>query len=301
LRFSVVIPTFNRKDVLRKCLTALQSQDYPDYEVLVVDGGSDGTEQMMAQEFPRFRYLYEPRSGPSVARNLGIQVATGEIVAFTDDDCLVPPNWLSRLADGYQRYPEVYGVAGSCTPPESVWRANVLARQELWHTWYAYGLSPDKAEYVASGLSVPGSTSNVSYRRSILLDVGGFSTSFARHIAGEERELRERLCARGYDCYLYVPVNVLHMRTYVWNDFFTQAFEMALGVRRHLQRRARGQSTLQETDRMKRDRIPGLNKAMGHHDWKLVSALIGERAIYLIGRLLPEAVTLRLITFISKL
>ncbi|CAG0970165.1 partial heptose III glucuronosyltransferase, partial [Gammaproteobacteria bacterium] len=112
MRFSVVIPTFNRKDILRQCLKSLQAQDFTDFEVLVVDGGNDGTEEMLAREFPGFRYLREERSGPSVARNLGIEQATGEIVAFTDDDCLPPPDWLSKMADGYRRYPTVSGVAG---------------------------------------------------------------------------------------------------------------------------------------------------------------------------------------------
>ena len=197
MRFSVVIPTFNRKDILRQCLKSLQAQDYPDFEVLVVDGGNDGTDEMLAREFPGFRYLRETRSGPSVARNLGIQHATCDIVAFTDDDNIVPPNWLARFADGYQRHPEVSGVAGRCEPPEHVWRKNVLARQELWGTWYTYGLTPDRAEFLGGELEVPGATNNVSYRRSVLLQVGGFSTTFARHIAGEERELRERICAQG--------------------------------------------------------------------------------------------------------
>ncbi len=70
MKLSVVIPTFNRQDTLRQCLTALAAQDYPDYEVLVVDGGRDGTDEMMAREFPLFLYLREERSGPSVARNL---------------------------------------------------------------------------------------------------------------------------------------------------------------------------------------------------------------------------------------
>lgn len=301
MRFSVVVPTFNRKAILRHCLTALAAQDYPDYEVLVVDGGHDGTDHMMAQEFPQFRYLFEGRSGPSVARNLGIQEATGEIVAFTDDDNVAPPDWLSQLADGYRRHPEVSGVAGRCEPPEAVWRTNVFARQELWGTWHMYGLTPDRAEYLADGLGVPGATNNVSYRRTCLLDVQGFSTNFAAHIAGEERELRERLVARGYDHYLYVPVKVLHLRSYSLKGFFTQSLETALGVRRHRQRRARGGSQLEETERLKRGRIPGLREARAQRDWKLVVVLLADRLVYFVGRLLPERADLGLIRLISKL
>ena len=301
MRFSVVIPTFNRKDMLRRCLTALAVQDYPDYEVLVVDGGSDGTEQMMAQEFPRFRYLRETRSGPSVARNLGIHEASGDIVAFTDDDNVAPPDWLSRLADGYRRYPEVSGVAGRMEPPEEVWRSNVFARQELWATWYAYSLTPDRPEYVADGLNVPGATNNVSYRRSVLLEVGGFSSGLAAHIAGEERDLRERICAKGYNRFLYMPVKVLHLRSYTWKGFLTQTLETALGVNRYHRRQDGGASTLREIERLKAGRFPGLREAVTVRDWQLAAVLLAERAVYLVGRLLPEALTLRLISYISKL
>ena len=301
MRLSVVIPTFNRKDVLRQCLKSLQAQDYADFEVLVVDGGNDGTDEMLAHEFPGFRYLRETRSGPSVARNLGIQHATGDIVAFTDDDNVAPPDWLSRFADAYQRHPEVSGVAGRCEPPEEVWRTNVLARQELWGTRYTYGLTPDRAEFVGGELEVPGATNNVSYRRAVLLQVGGFSTTFARHIAGEERELRERICAQGYTCFLYVPVKVLHLRSYTWKGFFTQSLETALGVRRHLQRRAHNTQLPDPTDLVNRGKIPGLRQAIAVRDLKLASVLLGERVVYALGRLLPERATLWLISVIGHL
>ncbi|MBI5300719.1 MAG: glycosyltransferase family 2 protein [Chloroflexi bacterium] len=301
MRFSVVIPTFNRKDVLRQCLKSLQAQDHPDFEVLVVDGGNDGTDELLAREFPDFRYLRETRSGPSVARNLGIQHATGDIIAFTDDDNVAPPDWLARIADGYARHPEVSGVAGRCEPPEDVWRKNVLARQELWGTWYTYGLTPDRAEFVGGELDVPGATNNVSYRRAVLLQVGGFATTFTRHIAGEERELRERIYAQGYTRFLYVPVKVLHLRSYTWTGFFTQSLETALGVRRHLQRRARDAQPPDPTDRVNRGKIPGLRQAIAARDLKLIAVLIIERVVYSLGRILPERSVLELIAFISNL
>jgi len=77
LRFSIVIPTYNRKDTLRRCLAAATSQDYPDYEVIVVDDAStDGTDEMVRREFPQVRYIrQEPNRGPAAARNRGIEAA----------------------------------------------------------------------------------------------------------------------------------------------------------------------------------------------------------------------------------
>jgi O-antigen biosynthesis protein len=302
MRISVVVPTFNRKNILRQCLTALLAQDYADYEVIVVDDGStDGTGDMLAAEFPRVRYFRQVNQGQAVARNTGVQAAEGEIVAFTDDDNLVPSDWLSRHADGYRRYPEVSGVAGRMEPPEEVWRKNVFARHELWMTFYAYGLTPDRPEYVADGLGAPAATNNVSYRRSALLEVGGFSRKPSRLVVGEERELRERLCAHGYTHYLYLPVKVLHLRRYAWKGFLTQTLEAGVGVRQHHRRRAQERNTLVETERVKRGRFAGLHQAIAQRDVKLVVVLVTERIIYAIGRLLPDQITARLIRAISKL
>jgi glycosyltransferase involved in cell wall biosynthesis len=96
---SAVVPTFNRIATLRQTLTALAAQDYPDYEIIVVDdGSSDGTGDVVTREFPAVRYVRQPNRGPAAARNVGIRAALGDIVAFTDDDCLPPVDWLSRLA-----------------------------------------------------------------------------------------------------------------------------------------------------------------------------------------------------------
>ena len=78
----VIIPTYNRKDALRRCLAAVTNQDYPDYEVIVVDDGStDGTEDMVRREFPQAYYLrQQPNRGPAAARNRGIDAASGELL-----------------------------------------------------------------------------------------------------------------------------------------------------------------------------------------------------------------------------
>lgn len=131
MKFSVVIPTYNRAATLRQTLTALMAQDYPDYEIIVVDDGStDDTRAMIAREFPQVRYIYQQNRGPAAARNRGIAHARGEIIAFTDDDCVPPRDWLARLADGYARYPDVVGVGGYLEAPDEVLQRALLARYE---------------------------------------------------------------------------------------------------------------------------------------------------------------------------
>lgn len=236
MRFSIVIPTYNRKDLLRRCLAAATNQNYPEYEVIVVDDGStDGTGEMVRREFPQVCYIrQEPNRGPAAARNRGIEAATGEIVAFTDDDCLVPPDWLSRLADGYQRYPQIAGAGGYLEPPLEVRERNVYARYEWFMAQYKGDVLP--VEYQGGFETPGGGTSNMSYRRKILLDVSGFDEAFPL-AAGEDMDLKKRICDRGYSL-LYIPVGILHLRDYNREGFkeshVTRGRAAACFERKHL-------------------------------------------------------------------
>ena len=95
---SVIIPVFNDSERLRTCLRALSKQTYPGdrYEVVVVDNGSDESPAKMQGEFPGVVYAFEPRPGSYAARNKGIGMAKGEILAFTDSDCIPARDWLEK-------------------------------------------------------------------------------------------------------------------------------------------------------------------------------------------------------------
>ena len=87
ISISVVVPTFNRKDMLSRALLSIFSQSLEPFEVIVVDNGSnDNTQEMLRDEFPQVRLLLEPEKGVSRARNKGIYEATGEWIAFLDSD-----------------------------------------------------------------------------------------------------------------------------------------------------------------------------------------------------------------------
>lgn len=220
IRISVVIPTYNRKGLLRCCLEAVTRQDYPDYEVIVVDDGStDGTGEMVQREFPQVRYIrQEPNRGPAAARNRGIEAATGEIAAFTDDDCLVPQDFLAHLADGYRRYPEVAGVGGYLEAPDEVLPRNPFAQYEAHVTHYVYRAGPE--EYLGGFECPAGGTNSMSYQKEVLMAVGGFDETFPLP-GGEDADLKWRVVQRGYRL-LYVPVKVVHLRPYTFHHFWHQ-------------------------------------------------------------------------------
>ena len=116
--FSIVIPTYNRKPILEKCLGALETQHLPpdspvtDYEIVVVDDGStDGTVDWLNQAsdvFPHITLLLQTHLGPAAARNLGVQKAKGDFIIFVDSDLVVLEDFLHchgvALVEGEKQY-----------------------------------------------------------------------------------------------------------------------------------------------------------------------------------------------------
>lgn len=102
---SVVICTRNRVDVLRNCLISLREQTMKAFEVIVVDNApSDRATESLVKEFPEVNYILESRPGLDYARNTGARNATGDIVAYTDDDVELRPNWVEEISASFARY-----------------------------------------------------------------------------------------------------------------------------------------------------------------------------------------------------
>lgn len=237
LTFSVIIPTYKRLDRLKNCLMSVINQTYPkdQYEILVVEDGShSGADELvnkLAQENPdlTIKYFWRENAGPAAARNIGIKNATGEICAFTDDDCTVPNDWLARLADGFERHPQVVGVGGRMEPLENLAKTNPFAAYELYLTHKVFNLSPEREEFIAGIDSPIGAANNIAYRTKVLHEVGGFDESFKPYIPGEERNLKERICQLGYNKILYIPNKVTHHRDYDWKDFISYSYTAGIG------------------------------------------------------------------------
>ena len=111
---SIVVPTLNRKMHLRHCINSLMNLEYPfsKFEVIVVDNGStDGTTELLKTEFPKVRVIIEKRRNSCYARNTGWKNARGKIVAYTDDDCIVDSAWLKTLVSAFVSE-QIGGVGG---------------------------------------------------------------------------------------------------------------------------------------------------------------------------------------------
>jgi GT2 family glycosyltransferase len=232
---TVIVPTCGRPQVLRRCLEALTSLEYPDYEVLVVDNTPHlpGTDQVVAEYAARdrrVRYVAEPRRGASNARNRGLTEARGQIVAFADDDVLVDPGWLKALAAGFLD-DQVAGVTGLVLATELETPAQLLIEQ-----YGGYGKGCLRQRFDQTGVEteqdgrsrrveaasdlypyspgVFGSGANMAFRTDFLRRLGGFDPRLgpgATALSGEDIDVLLRVVLDGR-AIVYNPAAVVWHR-----------------------------------------------------------------------------------------
>lgn len=223
--FSVIVPTIGREG-LQNCLQKLFEQTYPKelFEVIVVEDGTGSATRQLTARYG-FTYLWQEHRGPAAARNLGVKHARGKILAFTDDDCGVPPDWLEKLAGGYRRYPQVVGVGGFMEAPPPLLLNNAYAQYESYMTHQVYRAGKEE---ILGGFEVPtGGTNNISYRKDLFEKLGGFDESFPA-AAGEDADFKKKVCDAGYSL-LYLPLKVEHDHSYSWSSFLKQSRDRGLG------------------------------------------------------------------------
>lgn len=190
MKISVIIPTYNRADLLEKCLESFCAQTFSpeDFEVLVIDDGSqDNTRNLLTKkQFPfTLRPFFQSHGGAAKARNHGIDNATGNILVFTDDDCFPNPTFLAAHWRSHQN-------SGN-----RVVRGPIL----LIPSWEEMeGKAPGWSHWSANFFC----TSNVSIRRDRLAEAGNFNERFTRW---EDAELGYRLRKLGLQ------------RNYIWDAF----------------------------------------------------------------------------------
>lgn len=182
-RVSVIVCTCNGAATLRECLDGLLAVDYPDYEVIVVNDGSADNTAAIAAGYP-FRLINTANQGLGCARNTGMQAATGEIVAYIDDDARPDPHWLRYLAETFMEGGWAAVGGPNLAPPRDGAIAACVANAPGGPTHVL--LSDREAEHV------PGC--NMAFRRSTLREVGGFDPQF--RVAGDDVDICWRLHAR---------------------------------------------------------------------------------------------------------
>jgi glycosyltransferase involved in cell wall biosynthesis len=227
--FSVVIPTYNRRALLERCLKALTDLDFPknEYEIIVVDDGSaDGTkEYLVGLKDPNIRVYLRDHGGPAKARNYGVRNAIGSNVAFTDDDCFVPGDWLSRLKEGLEKWPKAAAVGGYLEAPAEILSEKVVARLESLETREVY--KAGKEDYLGGFESPAGGTNNIVYRKAVFNKLNGFDENFPEP-AGEDADLKYRAVQMGFK-FGYIPLKVTHLDPYSFKTFLKRSLRSGIG------------------------------------------------------------------------
>ena len=218
LRASIIVPTRNRPDRLARCLASLDRTCSLIHETIVVDNGSvgDATREVVASS-PGVAYVFEPRPGSSIARNTGARYATGDVLAFIDDDVVGHAGWPASLLAEFTD-PEIACVTGLILPLELTTDAQLVFEQQMGFGRGFLPITYDEVFFAQTRRSgVPvwrlGGSGNMAIRRDVFLANGGFDERLGHgpNAAGcsEDSELWYRMLASGMKC-RYAPAAVVY-------------------------------------------------------------------------------------------
>ena len=215
MRVSVVLctHTMDRYDALAEAAGSVLDQTHDDVELVLVSDGDRTVHGRMVADFgdhPDARtHLMDENVGLLRARNAGAEVATGEVVAFIDDDAVADGRWVERLVEAYGERDRI-AVGGKMTPAWVAGRPSFLPEEFYWivgvtHRGFGPGGDAERAGEVRNTLG-----SNISFRRAVFLDLGGFEADIGgrkgdNHLQGGETELCARLREEYDEGVWYVP------------------------------------------------------------------------------------------------
>lgn len=249
---SVIIPVFNDTARLRGCLDALARQTYPRarHEVVVVDNGSSDDVRAALGQVEGAIFAVERRPGSYAARNAGIAVARGEVLAFTDSDCLPQPDWIERGVARLLADPACGLVAGGITlfshDPARPTAAELYERV----TAFPQQKYVEKYHY--------GATANLFARRAVFARVGPFDAALA---SGGDREWGQRVHAAGLPLVYADEARVLHPARRTFAELSRKVARVTGGIE---QLRARRPGSLRPFAKaLLRDLLPPLGKIRG--------------------------------------
>jgi O-antigen biosynthesis protein len=209
-KVSVIVCAYNGERTMDPCLASLETLNYPNYEVVVVNDGSTDRTREIAERYAYIRLINQENQGLSAARNVGLRAATGDIIAYTDCDCMADPDWLTHLVARFLS--SDFGAVGgpNLPPPDSSLVANCVAVSPGGPTHVL--LDDEVAEHI------PGC--NMAFRREALEAIHGFDPVF--RAAGDDVDLCWRLQNKGYKIGFSAAAVVWHFRRNTVRDYIKQ-------------------------------------------------------------------------------
>uniref|UniRef100_A0A832M147 Glycosyltransferase n=1 Tax=Oscillatoriales cyanobacterium SpSt-402 TaxID=2282168 RepID=A0A832M147_9CYAN len=227
---SVIVPVFNDAIGLKRCLDALDQQTYSRhlYEIVVVDNGSDAAQTLteIVTGFQQTTLAFESKPGSYAARNKGISVAKGSVLAFTDADCIPAQNWIEQGVNELLKNPQCGFVAGKIDI--SFQDANNPTAIELYESlWYAL----PQQEFVEKHHF--GATANLFTFATVMYQVGVFDATLK---SNGDREWGQRVYQAGYQPRYAETARITHPARHTLSQLDSRARRIA-GGRYDLQQR----------------------------------------------------------------
>lgn len=218
MKFSVIIPVFNRPDEIRELLHSLTKQSFKDFEVVVIEDGSSIDSKKVITSFDdllQLHYLVQANTGQGFARNNGMKIAHGEFFVILDSDVILPKDYLQELARAIDiRNIDAFGGPDAADKDFSaLQKAMDFAMTSFWTTGGIRGKMKDPSKYQARGF-------NMGVSRKVFEATGGFVDPNQ----GEDIEWSIRIKKEGFKLELVKDAFVYHKRKNTLTSFSKQAF-----------------------------------------------------------------------------
>lgn len=179
MKISVVIPVYNEEKRIKQSIHAIYANTVQPYEIILSDGGSsDRTVEIVSEAFPDVIIVDNPQRNAAAGRNVGIARATGEIIAFTDGDCIVDKCWVENIRTAFERQ-RIDGVGGKVLNAEPENRYEEYWGNLAWNLIMSFPSEPYQVK--EKTLNDAFVTCNCAYTKKLLNELGCFDTFFANN------------------------------------------------------------------------------------------------------------------------
>lgn len=222
MKYSIIVPVYNRPDEVDELLGSLLHQEEKDFEVIVVEDGSQVPCGDVCQRYAgqmELRYYEKPNSGPGQSRNYGAERAAGEYLVILDSDVVVPPGYLKAISEELERQPADAFGGPDCSHPSftDIQKAISYSMTSFFTTGGIRGGKKKLDKFYPRSF-------NMGIRRDVYLRLGGFS----RMRFGEDIDFSIRIFQAGCHCRLFPGAWVWHKRRTDFRKFWRQVFNSGI-------------------------------------------------------------------------
>ncbi|NND05003.1 MAG: glycosyltransferase [Saprospiraceae bacterium] len=223
MKYSVIVPVFDRPQEVEELLNSLAAQVSMDFELVIVeDGSTERCDDVLASfsDILQIRYFFKENSGPGDSRNFGMEKARGEYLIFFDSDCLIPADYFQKLDTFLDAHPEVDVFGGSDGQHQSFSKIQKAINYAMTSFITTGGIRGNKKHI---GKFEPRSF-NMGFTKEVYKKVGGFATVHP----GEDPDLSIRIVKAGFTSSLVPDLYVYHKRRIDWSKFAKQVYKFGV-------------------------------------------------------------------------